>query len=88
MATVSASCAGRALRTGCNELTVLMLKANLKVNHVGISVPDLNAAVAWYTEHLGFRQLKPNVHHKRDESIERRKDKNFFRSECCSGRQV
>ncbi|KAI1609049.1 Glyoxalase/Bleomycin resistance protein/Dihydroxybiphenyl dioxygenase [Exophiala viscosa] len=56
-----------------------MPTATLKINHVGISVPDLDAAVAWYTEHLGFRQLKPNVLHKRDESIDRNKDKNFFR---------
>ncbi|KAK4946034.1 hypothetical protein LTR10_014836 [Elasticomyces elasticus] len=58
-----------------------MATTNLRINHVGISVPDLNAAVAWYTENLGFRQLKPNVHHKRDESIDRKEDKNFFRSE-------
>lgn len=29
------------------------------VNHVAISVPDIEAAGKWYTEILGFHQLKP-----------------------------
>jgi catechol 2,3-dioxygenase-like lactoylglutathione lyase family enzyme len=29
------------------------------LNHVAISVPDIKAAAKWYTEVLGFTQLKP-----------------------------
>ncbi|KIW02248.1 uncharacterized protein PV09_06400 [Verruconis gallopava] len=39
--------------------------ANLNINHLGISVPDLDAAVAWYTTHLGFVQLRPHNRVKR-----------------------
>ena len=31
--------------------------SNLAVNHLGLSVPDLDAALAWYQELLGFRLL-------------------------------
>ena len=31
---------------------------NFPVNHVAISVPDCDAAVKWYTEILGFRNLR------------------------------
>ncbi len=53
---------------------------NLKINHLGISVPDLEAAVQWYTENLGFCQLQGLVHFKRDEAVERAKDKHIFHS--------
>lgn len=32
---------------------------NRAVNHVGLSVPDLDAALAWYQSVLGFRLLTP-----------------------------
>ncbi|KAF2400944.1 hypothetical protein EJ06DRAFT_556417 [Trichodelitschia bisporula] len=31
------------------------------VNHVAISVPDLDAGVEWYTTHLGLTKLRPNA---------------------------
>jgi catechol 2,3-dioxygenase-like lactoylglutathione lyase family enzyme len=34
---------------------------NPPVNHVAISVPDIEAAVKWYTEVLGFRKLRQSV---------------------------
>jgi catechol 2,3-dioxygenase-like lactoylglutathione lyase family enzyme len=30
--------------------------AGVRMNHVGISVPDMNAAIAYYTKTLGFRE--------------------------------
>ena len=39
----------------------------LHLNHVAVSVSDIDAAVKWYTEVLGFRQLKPKVTLKRAE---------------------
>ena len=42
-------------------------KTNYQFNHVGVSVPDLDAAVNWYTEVLGFHQLRPNITLSRDE---------------------
>ena len=33
-------------------------RPNLAVNHVGLNVPDLDAAVAWYTSVLGFEVLR------------------------------
>ncbi|KIX06833.1 uncharacterized protein Z518_04809 [Rhinocladiella mackenziei CBS 650.93] len=35
--------------------------ANIPVNHVAISVPDIEAAIKWYTEILGFRKLRKSV---------------------------
>ncbi len=34
-------------------------KQNLAVNHIGINVPDLDAAVAWYASVLGFEVVHP-----------------------------
>lgn len=34
---------------------------NCAVNHVGLSVPDLDAALAWYRQVLGFRLLTEPV---------------------------
>lgn len=34
---------------------------NCIVNHPGISVPDLDAAIAWYTSVLGFQVVVPAV---------------------------
>jgi catechol 2,3-dioxygenase-like lactoylglutathione lyase family enzyme len=31
------------------------------INHIGLSVPDLDRAVAWYTEVLGFRLIQPTA---------------------------
>jgi catechol 2,3-dioxygenase-like lactoylglutathione lyase family enzyme len=31
------------------------------VNHIAIAVPDVEAAVKWYTEILGFRKLRQSV---------------------------
>nr|WPM83323.1 ProsD [Phaeosphaeria sp.] len=36
-----------------------------KLNHVGISVPDCEAAVSWYGTIFGFQLLKPVLHVKR-----------------------
>ncbi|KAF2464022.1 Glyoxalase/Bleomycin resistance protein/Dihydroxybiphenyl dioxygenase [Lindgomyces ingoldianus] len=36
-------------------------------NHVGISVPDCEAAVAWYSSVFGLRLLKPVLHLKREQ---------------------
>ncbi|KAK3934822.1 Glyoxalase/Bleomycin resistance protein/Dihydroxybiphenyl dioxygenase [Diplogelasinospora grovesii] len=37
------------------------------LNHVGISVPDCDAAVAWYGAVFGMRPLKPVLHVKREQ---------------------
>lgn len=37
------------------------------VNHVAISVPNLEAAVEFYTRLFGFRFLLPPMHTKRDD---------------------
>ena len=55
-----------------------MTEATLGFNHVGVSVPDLNAAVQWYSTHLNFRLLKGPVHFKRDNTIPRDKDAHIF----------
>ncbi len=34
-------------------------KPNFAVNHIGINVPDLDAAVAWYASVLGFEVVHP-----------------------------
>ncbi|KAK4945640.1 hypothetical protein LTR10_015259 [Elasticomyces elasticus] len=34
---------------------------NRTVNHVGVTVPDCEAAVEWYTKVLGFRKLQGNI---------------------------
>ena len=34
-------------------------KQNFVVNHIGINVPDLDAAVAWYASVLGFEVVNP-----------------------------
>jgi catechol 2,3-dioxygenase-like lactoylglutathione lyase family enzyme len=31
------------------------------INHIGLSVPDLDQAVAWYTDVLGFRLIQPSA---------------------------
>lgn len=36
-----------------------MTGAPLAVNHVGINVPDLDAAVVWYASVLGFEVIQP-----------------------------
>ena len=36
-----------------------MTRAPHAVNHVGINVPDLGAAVAWYVSVLGFEVVHP-----------------------------
>lgn len=33
------------------------------VDHVGIAVPDLDAAIAWYHDHLGMIVLHEEVNH-------------------------
>ena len=35
------------------------VKQTLAVNHIGINVPDLDAAVAWYASVLGFEVVHP-----------------------------
>lgn len=55
------------------------MPTNLGVNHLGISVSDLESAITWYTENLGFRQLAPNKHFKRNDAIDRKTDKHIFR---------
>ena len=40
---------------------------NLAINHVGLSVPDLDAALAWYQEVLGFRLLTPPTEMRADD---------------------
>ena len=37
--------------------TALISDLVVGVDHVGIAVPDLDAAKAWYAEHLGFTTL-------------------------------
>lgn len=32
---------------------------NVVINHIGINVPDIDAAVAWYTSVLGFQVINP-----------------------------
>jgi len=32
---------------------------NHVVNHIGLNVPDLDAAVAWYAAVLGFQVIRP-----------------------------
>ncbi|KAK4503185.1 hypothetical protein PRZ48_006613 [Zasmidium cellare] len=54
------------------------VQANISLNHVGISVPDLEEASKWYSENLGFRVLKPRVHFKRDPSKPRHEDIHLF----------
>ena len=39
--------------------TTLAAKCNHAINHIGINVPDLDAAVAWYTSVLGFQVIRP-----------------------------
>ncbi|OQV03617.1 Glyoxalase-like domain-containing protein [Cladophialophora immunda] len=34
---------------------------NRVVNHLGLAVPDCEAAVEWYTKVLGFRKLQENI---------------------------
>ncbi len=34
-------------------------KFNFAINHLGINVPDLDAAVAWYASVLGFQVIRP-----------------------------
>lgn len=36
-------------------------KYNHNVNHIGLSVSDLEAAVAWYSKHFGFRRLRSDL---------------------------
>ncbi|RFU29323.1 hypothetical protein B7463_g7007, partial [Scytalidium lignicola] len=40
---------------------------NFNFNHIGISVPDCDFAVKWYSEIFGFRQLRPSVRMNRSE---------------------
>lgn len=40
---------------------------NRPFNHVGLSVSDIEATVAWYSETVGFRLIGPIVHIKRSE---------------------
>ena len=40
---------------------------NFALNHVGLSVPDLDAALAWYQEVLGFRPLTPPTEMRADD---------------------
>lgn len=40
---------------------------NRALNHVGLSVPDLDAALAWYQGVLGFRLLTPPVEMRADD---------------------
>ncbi|KAJ4290268.1 hypothetical protein N0V90_010483 [Kalmusia sp. IMI 367209] len=35
--------------------------SNRAINHIGIHVPDLDAAVKWYTKHFGFKQIRSNM---------------------------
>ena len=37
------------------------MKPNFAVNHIGINVPHLNDAVAWYAAVLGFQVVQPAV---------------------------
>jgi catechol 2,3-dioxygenase-like lactoylglutathione lyase family enzyme len=57
-----------------------MTEATLGVNHVGVSVTDLQAAAQWYSTHLQFRLLKGPVHFKRDNAVPREKDAHIFKS--------
>ncbi len=41
--------------------TALISDLVVGVDHVGIAVPDLDAANAWYAEHLGFTTLHEEV---------------------------
>ena len=41
--------------------TALISDLVVGVDHVGIAVPDLDAAKAWYAEHLGFTTLHEEV---------------------------
>ena len=34
---------------------------NHNVNHIGVSVPNIDEAVKWYTSVLGFRQLRSHM---------------------------
>lgn len=42
-------------------------RENRALNHVGLSVPDLDAALAWYRNVLGFRLLTPPVEMRADD---------------------
>ncbi|MEZ4334343.1 MAG: VOC family protein [Myxococcota bacterium] len=42
-------------------------RENCGLNHVGLSVPDLDAALAWYRNVLGFRLLTPPVEMRADD---------------------
>lgn len=37
-----------------------------RFNHVALSVDNLDAAVTWYTDTLGFRQTVPNAYMSRE----------------------
>ena len=39
--------------------TIQATKFNHAINHLGINVPDLDAAVAWYHSVLGFQVIRP-----------------------------
>jgi catechol 2,3-dioxygenase-like lactoylglutathione lyase family enzyme len=41
--------------------------SNRAVNHIGLSVPDLDAALGWYQEVLGFRLLTPPAEMRADD---------------------
>ncbi|KAF2165396.1 hypothetical protein M409DRAFT_24246 [Zasmidium cellare ATCC 36951] len=54
------------------------VQANISLDHVGVSVADLEMATKWYSENLGFRILKSKVHFKRDPQNTRHEDIHLF----------
>jgi len=40
-------------------MTITAAVPNHVVNHIGLNVPDLDAAVAWYATVLGFQVIRP-----------------------------
>lgn len=43
-------------------------RSNRSINHVGLSVPDLDTALSWYQEVLGFELLTPPTEMSSDDS--------------------